>query len=438
MGTMKRLDNKWIRKIIIIIVWLLVWQMVSFWVGNDILLVGPLETLRVLLVRMTQAEFWKACVGSMLRITLGFLAGMLCGIGLAIGSAASKLVEEILSPVMSLLKAVPVASFVVLFLIWWSSAWLATVISFCITLPNLYINTLAGMKSTDRKLLEMARVFGISKRDCIFYIYRPALKPFWDSGVCLAAGMSWKSGVAAEVIGLPQFAIGEQLYMSKIYLDTAGVLAWTIVVILLSVGFEWLVRKLWGIFCAWEPECKGIDRKVVSAERVLLKNIRKQYNGVYVINGLTAEYFPGQTYLFQSPSGSGKTTLFRLLAGLERPDEGEVLCGGQRIAYLFQEDRLCEEYSALKNVELITGDVSLAKKALLCLLEEEDMEKPCKELSGGMKRRVALVRTMMAKASIVLLDEPYNGLDEVNRQRVTQFVEENTKDSIVLMATHVK
>lgn len=436
------MNKKWIRKIVIILGWLFLWQLVSLLAGNRILLVGPAETLVTLVRLMVQAEFWGACLGTLFRILLGFLAGMLLGILLAVGSARCLWLEELLAPVMALIKAVPVASFVVIFLIWWGSAQLATVISFCIVLPNLYINTLEGIKSTDKKLLEMAKVFKIPVWNRFFYIYRPALRPFLDSAIKLAAGMSWKSGVAAEVIGLPEYAIGEQLYMSKIYLDTAGVLAWTLVTILLSTGFEQMIMCLWKHFCEWKPACQAV--KVVRPETeaarqpVTLKCVVKQYRGDVVVGAVTAEYLPNQTYYFDSPSGSGKTTLFRLLAGLEQPDEGEIDLQGRTLSFLFQEDRLCENYSALKNVELITGNVAQAKEQLLQLLEEADIYKPCNELSGGMKRRVAIARTMAASADLILLDEPYNGLDEANRSRVRDYIQKNSEGSIVLIASHIE
>lgn len=434
---MKRQKN-WIRKIIIIAGWLLVWQAVSLLVGNRILLVGPVETLGALVQKLPEAAFWKSCMGSVLRIAAGFFLGVLLGVVLALLSYRFALAEEILAPVMALLKAVPVASFVVIFLIWFRSGLLATTISLCITLPNMYVNTLEGMKHTDKKLLEMAQVFELSEKDCFFYIYRPAWKPFWESAVGVSAGMSWKSGVAAEVIGLPAFAIGEQLYMSKIYLDTAGVLAWTVVVILLSAGFEHLVKWLGQKFFAWEPACRGIAFKEAYDVDLKLDRVSKSYGSGKVLEEVSAVYCHGQQYLFQTPSGSGKTTLFRLIAGLEKTDAGEITRSGQRIGYLFQEDRLCEAYSAVKNVELITGNEKKAREALLALLEEDALDKPCRELSGGMKRRVALVRAIMAGADILLLDEPFNGLDEENRERVAEYIKDNEKNSIVLMATHVK
>ena len=454
---MKKAEKNYFRKTIICVGWLLVWQLVSVAVGNEVLLVGPVDTLRALILHAADGTFWQACAGSVLRIGLGFMAGMLLGVILAVISAHKRLAEEILAPVMVLLKTMPVASFVVLFLIWWSSSFLAVAISFCVTLPNLYLNTLEGLKSCDKKLLEMTKVFGIVGRDKFFYVYRPALKPFWDSAICLAAGMSWKAGVAAEVIGLPNHAIGERLYMSKIHLDTAGVLAWTVVVVLLSVGFEKCVRGVWKRFGAWEPACKGTVQNatlMAGASEVRGKQTKTAWNGEKkylrlneltkifddkkVVDAVTAEYYPGEVYYFESPSGSGKTTLFRLIAGLEQPDNGSVEGNVTSIGYLFQEDRLCEEYSAVKNVELVTGSEFEAGEALKELLDAEDIEKPCKELSGGMKRRVALVRAMVSGADVILLDEPYNGLDEENRARVTDYLEAQGKNSIVLIATHIR
>ncbi len=446
------MKKRWCRKGCIILGWLLVWQVISMLVGNDLLLVGPLETFRALMVHGLESDFWLSLGGSVLRIGLGFVTGMLLGVLLAMLSAKTKWLEEVLEPLMILLKTVPVASFVVLFLIWWKSAYLAVAISFCVTFPQLYMNTLAGIKSTDRKLMEMAQVFCISGRDKFFNILRPALKPFWDSAICMAAGMSWKAGVAAEVIGLPSYAIGERLYMSKIHLDTAGVLAWTVVVIVLSVAFEKVIKSGWKRFCDWEPVCKGTvqvkklkapnkdETYALHSEKKYLHlcELTKNYDEKRVVDKLTAEYHPGEVYYFESPSGSGKTTLFRMLAGLERADSGVMEGNITSVGYLFQEDRLCEEYSAVKNIELITGSAFAAREALKEVLEAEDIEKPCKELSGGMKRRVALVRAMITGADLILLDEPYNGLDEENRIKVNAYLETHGKNSIVLIATHIR
>ncbi len=437
---MSKGNNK-CKKILIVAGWLLVWQLASWCIQNDILFAGPIETFQKLLMLLPESEVWYACAGSLLRITIGFGMGLLGGVFLALWSVRYKWIEEILAPPMMLVKSVPVVSFVVLFLIWWGSGYLSIAISFCVVLPVFYVNTLEGIRNTDNKLLEMAFIFDVPLWNRVFYIYRPALKPFWDSAIRTAAGLSWKSGVAAEVIGLPEHAIGERLYLSKIYLDTSGVLAWTVLIVLMSMLFERIVLWLleWGM--KWQPACKGgkeWSQQNQQTAIVRLKNINKEYNGKKVIDGWSAEYEPGGVYYFEEPSGSGKTTLFRLLSGLETVNEGCVDIGANRISYLFQEDRLCEDYSALKNVELVTGDAETARTHLLQLLEAEHINKPCGELSGGMRRRVALARTMAVRAHVYLLDEPYNGLDEENRERAREYIAHNSRGCIVLIASHIE
>ena len=136
------------------------------------------------------------------------------------------------------MKTVPVASFVILALIWSGAEQLALVISFVVVFPMIYLNTMAGLAATDPLLLEMAQVFRIRRWDRLWQIYRPAVAPYLLSACQVALGMSWKSGIAAEVIGTPAFSIGENLYMAKVFFSTDELFAWTAVVIVLSFLFE--------------------------------------------------------------------------------------------------------------------------------------------------------------------------------------------------------
>lgn len=234
----------WIRKTCIILFWLAVWQAVSLLIGNSILLTGPLAVLRSLITQILQGGFWRVVLYSFARITAGFLLSFLLGILLGSLACRFPLLKEFLEPVVSLMKSIPVASFIILALIWIGSGNLAVLVSFLIVFPNLYINTTAGLESTDPKLMEMAQVFQIPLFYRIRYIYCPALIPYLISACRVTIGMSWKSGIAAEVIGVPTASIGEQLYLSKIYLNTADLLAWTIVIIAVSVTFEKLFLSL--------------------------------------------------------------------------------------------------------------------------------------------------------------------------------------------------
>lgn len=430
--------KKTVRKALMILFWIGVWAFLALAVDNGILMAAPLQTMRELFKLLGELSFYQTAAFSFLRIGAGFFAGFTAAVLLAAGSRRFPFLEELLAPVMSLLKAIPVASFVVLLLIWWGSSFLAVAICFLVVLPNIYISTLEGLKNVDRELLEMKRVFGLPFRNYFFYIYRPALRPYLYSSMKVALGMGWKSGVAAEVIGIPDFSIGERLYLSKIYLDTAGVFAWTAVVILLSFLFEKLVLWAAGRFFDWQPAC----RKPAAAGKkgqnvpIVLKNVRKSFGEHTVLEGRSGVYEPGRIYYLKSPSGSGKTTLLRLLAGLEQPDEGAVEAKVS-CSMVFQEDRLCLEYSAVKNVELVTGDVRAARKALEQLLDSEALDKPCSRLSGGMKRRVALVRAMEADSDCVLLDEPFTGMDAATRARAGEYIRSRQNGRTLIIATHI-
>ena len=139
---------------------------------------------------------------------------------------------------MAAVKAVPVASFIILALVWLDSRSLSLFISALMVFPPVYLNVLEGLCRTDRKLLELARVYRIPLRRRIWGIYVPQVLPYFRSAASLALGLCWKAGAAAEVIGLPAGTIGERLYTAKIYLQTPDLFAWTAVILILAAVFE--------------------------------------------------------------------------------------------------------------------------------------------------------------------------------------------------------
>jgi NitT/TauT family transport system permease protein len=295
-GKMKK-NN--IKKLIILLFWLAVWTLTALWTDNQILMVTPWQAAVRLWELLAERTFYISVGRSLLRIAAGFFAGFTAAVLLAGVAARFPAAGDVLSPFMHFLKSVPVASFVVLLLIWWGSSFLSVAVCFLVVLPNLYINTLEGLNHTDKKLLEMARVFRLPLKNRFFYIYRPALKPFLYSGMKISLGLCWKSGVAAEVIGIPDLSIGERLYLSKIYLDTSGVFAWTAVIILLSVCFEKAVLGLTDRFFAWQPACgKPQTGKGKSGERdckaaITIRGLYKSFDGRQVLSGVDAVFPSG-------------------------------------------------------------------------------------------------------------------------------------------------
>ena len=230
-----------IKKALAVVFWLAVWQAAAMLINNDILLASPLQTLARLAELAGESYFWSAAVFTFARICVGFFAGVAAGVLLAACAYKFRAVRELLEPLVRVVKTVPVASFVIIALVWISSRELSVLISFLMVFPVIYTNTLEGIARTDRGLLQMAQVFRISAVRKILYIYLPCVSPYFISACSVSLGLCWKAGVAAEVIGIPTGSLGEKLYESKLYLDTPGLFAYTALIVLISLVFESLI-----------------------------------------------------------------------------------------------------------------------------------------------------------------------------------------------------
>ena len=174
----------------------------------------------------------------------GFLLSCALAVVLAALSARFSRVEELLAPLVAAVKTVPVASFIILALIWLSSRTLPLFIAALMVFPPVYLNVLEGIRRTDASLLEMARVFRVPFSRTLRGVYLPQVLPYFRSAVSAALGLCWKAGTAAEVIALSSGSIGEKLYNAKIYFQTADLFAWTAAIVLISAAFEKLFLLL--------------------------------------------------------------------------------------------------------------------------------------------------------------------------------------------------
>lgn len=217
---------------------LLLWQGAATLLKQPLLLASPYQVGVRLLALVRTQDFWLRILQSAGRISSGLMLGIGIGVLFAALAARSSALQTLFEPYFSVLKSIPVASFIILALMWLRARQLSTLISMMVVLPLIYFNALQGFLAPDKRLLEMARVFHFSYVDSLRLIRLPALLPFLRGALQSAVGMAWKSGIAAEVIGLPDGTIGEKLYDAKIYLSTADLFAWTAVLILLSAIFE--------------------------------------------------------------------------------------------------------------------------------------------------------------------------------------------------------
>lgn len=484
---------RWIehaKKAGVIVFWLAVWEALDHLVDNRLLLAGPVRTLQALAEQVVKPDFWAICGASFGRIALGFFLALAVGFALAMLCYRSKVARRFVDPIISLLKTIPMASFIILLLIWVGTQALTVYLAFLIVIPIIYTNVLTGFESVNAQMLEMARVHKLSAWRTFAYVYRPAFMPFLHSSCKLSLGMSWKAGIMAEVLAVPAMSIGKEMYTARTFLDTPDLLAWTVVVMVLSLVFEKLV--LWALGRAQRPcgaflgvrddaaarrsadgaavqgaggdaGAAGIDASGGSsgsetgegsaaaaapalaidpapARDLVLADVRKAFGANEVLAGVDFTLPAGQARCLMAPSGSGKTTLFRVMLGLESADAGTVAgCAAGNVAVMFQEDRLCEALTPVENVLLLLPR-STSRAAVGAYLAEilpaECLSQPVRELSGGMRRRVALARAVAYPGALVVLDEPFTGLDAATRRAVIEFILRHRDGRTLLVATH--
>jgi NitT/TauT family transport system permease protein len=235
-------------KLAVAVFWLAVWQAAYLYTSQELLLVSPWKALSRLLELGRTLPFWQSVLSSCGRILSGYLLAVVVGILLAAATSASAVLYHLFSPPMGMIRATPVASFIILALVWMTTGNIPIFISFLMVVPMIWANVYTGIQNTDVRLLEMAQIYRFSPAKKMGTIYIPSVMPYLTAACSTGLGFSWKSGIAAEVIALPRYAIGKQIYNAKIYLETADLFAWTMAVILLSVVIErtamWALDKL--------------------------------------------------------------------------------------------------------------------------------------------------------------------------------------------------
>ena len=237
-------SKKIIIKLAVLLFWLGVWQGVYMVVKEEILVVSPLQVAERIVSLVRELSFWKTVVMSFLRIIGGFISGVFFGVTFSCLMSASRVMKELLTPLLSLAKAVPVASFIILALVWIKKDYVPVFITFLIVMPIVCANVTEAISSVDSVHLQVAKVYRLGFFGTVKTVYLHSVLPSFAAAATTSLGLAWKSGVAAEVIAMPQMSIGYNLYRSKINIETVDLFAWTFVVVVLSVILEKLIKKL--------------------------------------------------------------------------------------------------------------------------------------------------------------------------------------------------
>lgn len=426
--------------------WLVVWQVASMLDSSGILLCGPLDALLALCRLSCTQTFWSSICFSTLRIVAGVSLGYIIAGVLVAASWHTSTMRILLQPALLAIKSTPVACVVVILLIWTGAANVSVITVLLLVVPAIYFALCAGLDNMDAGRSELFEVFGVRGRRRFFALIWPAILPYLEAASSTVLGMSWKAGIAAELIGVPAGSLGERIYQAKLLLETPDLFAWTFCVICLSWLFEHGAMAL--LRGTWPRAAKlalGAPRDLMeSGHRNSDASLRAQglligYGAEPLCEPLGFSLGPSSCLCLQAPSGTGKTTLLHTVARLQRPLAGSLENTARGRSMMFQDTRLVEDLNAIDNILLFTRPGFTRKEArdLACeLLPKDALSRPVRELSGGQRRRVELIRAFAAPGELVLLDEPFGGLDAQAHSCALAFVKRHGAGRIVVFATH--
>lgn len=222
----------------VLLFWGGIWCILTLTVANDFLFPSPKKVAEELVHLALTGSFWLTAAISLLRVVAGILVSLVLGTLLACLTSASRVCDALLRPAITAVKATPVASFIILALLWLHRTILPVFITALIVVPIVWANVTEGIASVDRDLSEVTKVYRFSFWKKLSRLYLPSVAPYFLAACRSSLGMAWKAGIAAEILATPDHSIGKELYYSKTYLETPKLFAWTLVVIVLSLVIE--------------------------------------------------------------------------------------------------------------------------------------------------------------------------------------------------------
>lgn len=420
-----------------------VWQLLSWQMAQPQLIPSFPDLIRALLRLVYTPGFLVSIGTTCLRACVGLLLSLAAASITAFLLNRSEGIRLLFMPWLSLLRSVPVISFILLALIFLNQEMIPLLIAFLTMYPLLTENLLKGLMNRRDSWKILARQFHLNAWNRLFQINYPQLKPYLFSGLASVVGFGWRAIIMGEVLSQCVDGIGKRMKEAQVFIDVPELIAWTLVAIVLS----WLTDKLISRLSDWQPSVhyrhSAVELQAVSLQPndICLTDVSYSY-GVHHMNIVLKA---GKIYALSAPSGQGKTTLLQLLNGTLKPTGGEISCLPGQTANLFQEPTLLPQLTAKENIMLGGAayyDRAILEQQSLRLLAAFQLEKQAEmypaALSYGQQQRVALARALMFPAGLLLLDEPFNGLDVELRQLVARFLVEwqQEKQATVVFSSH--
>jgi len=428
-----------------------IWQIIATQIGFPAIFPSLFVLVKQVFLLFVSEHFFTAVLTTILRGISGFFLAFAMAFLMATIARFSDFWKSFFHPVIVVARSIPVISFVLIAILWFSPPYLPVFIALITMFPILYQTILTGLEQADHKWIEMAKVFGKSPYQQFISIYLPASKSVVYDGVSTAMGFGWRAVIIGEVLAQPLHGIGTSMKQAQAFINVSELIAWTVIAVGVSYLFEGIIKLLRKIHC--EEKLSKATSKIIPSfqtseiKRIKIENVDKRFNSLLIINSFTSAFDNTVVSCLKGPSGVGKTTILRLLAQLEKPDSGHVISPKSfQMGYSFQDVRLLPWLTNAENIAYVLHSKHIHKQEIsnqvTFLLEKMELaehgHKYPDELSGGQQQRVGLARALASKPDILLLDEPLTGLDDALKIRISNFLSEwiTANKPIVVWATH--
>jgi ABC-type nitrate/sulfonate/bicarbonate transport system ATPase subunit/ABC-type nitrate/sulfonate/bicarbonate transport system permease component len=416
-----------------ILVFLLAWELASRAIGSPLILPSPEAVARWFLRHGGSPLFLRHLGASCLRALGASAVTLVLGTCLGLGAGLSPGFRSFTAFPLTVIRAVPVVSIILLAVFWLGSNLLPLFIAALMALPVMTDAVAAGIRNTPRRLVDAMGAYGFSRLRLLRHVYVPSCTPNFLGGLRSSFGLCWKVVAAGEVLTLPDYGAGTLLYSQKVRLETAGVFAVTVTLVVLCFVLEGVLSLPQGCLFrakkAGGPRAAGTgrdfpaqgDSRVTEGVPLRVKGLRVRRGGRELFRDFSVDFAGGSVTAILAASGRGKTTLLDCVAGILTPDGGTILRGAEGqgdapggVSYLFQDGQLLPWRTVLQNVALPAARPGAIPRALAFLektgLSGRENAFPT-ELSGGERQRTALARAFCYPAPVLLMDEAFNSQD---------------------------
>ena len=427
-----------------VLTWLAIWQVAAALVNQPLLLPGPWQTIVAFVELAGTGTFWASVGASFATIIVAFVGALLVALGLGALASGHPVLADLIHPLALVVKATPVACIVVVLLLWLGAEGVPVAAVALVVFPAYYFSTLEGVRQVKPEVADALRVMGVGPGRLWLAHTWPSVVPYLVATSKNAVGMAWKAGVAAELIAMALNTLGEKVYQAKLLLETSELFAWTLTIILCAFACEkaflWLLARSAraSLALAVKSAPKEPAAPVVPEDpRIVVLDVSIERGGKRILSNISLKVEGGKALCLRGPSGEGKTTLLLAIMGLVPVMRGRIRRPA-RLSAVFQEARLVEELSMEDNVRLVSCGIAPeeVRAALAELLGDVEPERLVRDLSGGQRRRVELVRALLCPGAAVLLDEPFTGLDADARARAIAFIAKKLGNRSLIISTH--